>query len=72
MALPVDSRLGQPLAGETNVLRFRRNKFLAPLCAQCRASMAINRCEPDLDNSATLVATYHCTECGLRDRTKIQ
>jgi hypothetical protein len=52
-----------------NVLRFRR-RTRVPLCAQCRVPMAVVRGEPDLRNSAELVVTYRCAECGLLDRAQ--
>ena len=57
----------------TNILPFGRNRSGDhPLCAQCRAPMTIDRCEPDFENSISLVATYRCAECGLLERRRIQ
>ena len=57
----------------TNVLPFRRNSLREPpLCAQCRAPMKIDRCEPDFENSISMVVTYRCPECSLLERAQIQ
>jgi hypothetical protein len=72
MSLPVESRDGvQSGADKADILQFRRNGLNTPLCAQCHTPMAMDRCEPEL-NSATIVATYRCRDCGLRDRAQIQ
>jgi hypothetical protein len=57
----------------TNILPFRRDRLRDhPFCAQCRAPMTIDRCEPDLESSISLVATYRCAECSLLERRRIQ
>jgi hypothetical protein len=49
---------------------FRPKVLSVPLCAQCRAPMTVDRCEPHF-KGASLVATYRCLACGLRDRVQI-
>ena len=57
----------------TNVLPFRRNSLREPpLCAQCRAPMKIDRCEPVFGNSTSMMVTYRCAECRLLERAQIQ
>ena len=51
---------------------FRREELCAPSCAQCHASMAVIRGEPDFENPSSIVVTYRCAECGLLERARIQ
>src|SRR4051795_10376445 len=51
---------------------FRREELGAPSCAQCHASMAVIRGEPDFENPSSIVVTYRCAECGLLERARIQ
>jgi hypothetical protein len=62
-----------PEENATNILPFRRDRLRDhPFCAQCRAPMTIDRCEPDFETSISLVATYRCANCGLLERRRIQ
>lgn len=55
---------------QNGTLAFAPHRLRAPLCAQCCGPMIIVICEPDFENS--MMATYRCAECGLRDRAQIQ
>ena len=70
-----NSVIGHPMPFENqaqnaiNVLPFSRNSLREPpFCAQCRAPMKIDRCEPDFENSGSMVVTYRCAECSLMER----
>jgi hypothetical protein len=59
------------LENATNILPFRRNSLREPpFCAQCRAPMKIDRCEPDFKKSSSMVITYRCAECSLLERQR--
>jgi hypothetical protein len=61
-----------------NVVPLRRNLLRVPACAQCRTAMTVDRFEPELEagslpelEAGSLMATFRCITCGLRDRHKI-
>jgi hypothetical protein len=69
-----DSRNRHPMPVEdaSNTPPSRRKRLRAyPLCAQCRAPMTTDRCEPDFEKSISVVVTYRCAECGLLERAQI-
>ena len=62
-----------PVEDASNTPPFRRKRLRDyPLCAQCRAPMTTDRCEPDFEKSISVVVTYRCAECGLLERAQIQ
>jgi hypothetical protein len=72
-----NSAIGHPMPLEneaqnaTNILPFRRNSLREPrFCAQCRAPMKIDRCEPNFENSTSMLVTYRCAECSLLERAQ--
>jgi hypothetical protein len=57
-------------ANAENVVPLRHNLLRVPACAQCRAAMTVERFDPLL-NGGSFLATFHCVQCGLKDRFKI-
>jgi hypothetical protein len=55
----------------SNVVPLRRNLLRVPACAQCRTGMTVDRFEPGL-KEGSLMATFRCITCGLRDHYKIK
>jgi hypothetical protein len=55
----------------SNVVPLRRNLLRVPMCAQCRTAMSVDRFEPQL-KEGSLMATFRCITCGLRDHYKIK
>jgi hypothetical protein len=40
----------------------------APLCAQCRSRMQIERIEPNPPAGTTELLVFRCSDCGLSER----
>ena len=66
------NRHPMPVRDAFNVPSRRKRLRDYPLCAQCRAPMTTDRCEPDFEKSISVVVTYRCAECGLLEREQIQ
>ena len=58
----------EPLRKHVDAIRSFGLKVRAPLCAQCRTPMRLERIDPNPSAPPAVVQSFKCESCGLFDR----